>query len=245
MPGTIPRAPAPANLRVVLIGTRNPLNMGAVARAMSNFGFSDLAVVRPYDPAFREAQSAAGGTSVLRQAVLYQSIAEAVADCDLVVGTASVGQRTPLLPFHNLEQAARRIRRLASGRVALLFGSEKVGLSNQDLDHCHCLLTIPTVETNFSMNLGQAAAVCLYELIRSSAVPKQRKEARRAQSGELERITQMLFDILTTSGYVQPRTRASAEAKVRRLVRRLALNAEDARTLLGMLRQVTWKLDRD
>jgi tRNA/rRNA methyltransferase len=244
MPRPVPEAFSLANLRVVLIGTRNPLNIGAAARAMSNFGFSDLALVRPYDPAFREARSALGGASVLKQAVQYTGVGEAVSGCDLVVGTASAGQRTPQLPFHSLEQEARLIRRrLAAGRVAMLFGSEKVGLSNEALDHCHRLVTIPTVETNFSMNLGQAVAVCLYELIRSSAAPKPGKEAPRARSGELERITQMLFDILTTSGYINPRTQTSSQAKVRRLVRRFTLNDEDARTLLGMLRQITWKLD--
>jgi TrmH family RNA methyltransferase len=247
MPRLLLKAPPLENLRVVLVGTRNPLNIGAAARALSNFGFSQLAVVRPYEPAFREAKSAVGGRSLLKRATQYASVAEAVADCRFIVGTASLGQRTPQQPFHDLKEGARLIRnRLASGPVALLFGSEKAGLSNEDLNHCHCLLTIPTSEANLSMNLGQAVAVCLYELIRPSATPRTLpKELPTARSGELERITKMLFDILARSGYVKPRTQVSAEAKVRRLVRRLQIDQEDARTLLGMFRQISWKMGTD
>src|SRR5215470_6985308 len=116
MPRTFAKAPSLENLRVVLVGTRNPLNIGAAARALSNFGFADLAVVRPYEPAFREAKSAVGGRSVLKRAAQYASVAEAVSDCHLVVGTASLGQRTPQQPFRDLKQGARLIRdRLSSG----------------------------------------------------------------------------------------------------------------------------------
>src|SRR6267143_2166741 len=143
-------------LRVVLVSPRNPLNIGAAARAMSNFGFLHLRVVSPYEVAFREARSAVGAASQLSNAEEYTSVAEAVADCTLVVGTTAVGQRDLQHPLRRLEYGARIIRKqLGSSRVALLFGSERVGLSNQDLSHCHLLLRIPTHEANISMNLGQ------------------------------------------------------------------------------------------
>ncbi|MCL4524728.1 MAG: RNA methyltransferase, partial [Acidobacteria bacterium] len=148
-------------LRVVLVATRNPLNLGAAARAMSNFGFLRLRVVNPYDAAFREARSAVGASPLLANAEECSSIAEAVADCTLVVGTSAVGSRELHHPVRRLEDAARAIRRrLQSSRVALLFGSEKVGLSNEALSHCHWLLRIPTREEHRSLNLGQAVAIC-------------------------------------------------------------------------------------
>src|SRR5262245_18522396 len=136
-----------SNLRVVLVSTRNPLNMGASARAMANFGFARLRCVNPYDLAFREARSAVGAAPLLRAAEDFKSVAEAVADCRLVVGTTSVGHRELQHPIRRLEYGARMIRRgLATAPVALLFGSEKFGLSNDDLSHCHWLMRIPTVD---------------------------------------------------------------------------------------------------
>ena len=155
-------------LSVVLVETSNPLNIGAAARAMSNFGFLRLRVVNPYDVAFREARSAVGAaSSVLASAVEYKSVAEAVADCTLVIGTTAVRHRELQHPVRRLEIGGRLIRKeLSTGRVALLFGTEKTGLSNDDLSHCHWLINIPTREQHISMNLGQAVAVCLYELMR-------------------------------------------------------------------------------
>src|SRR5256886_6700041 len=152
-------------LRVILVAPRNPLNIGAATRAMSNFGFFHLRVVNPYELAFREARSAIGAEPLLAQATEFKTVAEAVADCTLVVGTTSVRQRQLQHSARRLDQAASLLsKQLAGGRVALLFGSEKRGLSNEDLSHCHWLLRIPTREEHRSMNLGQAVAVCLYEL---------------------------------------------------------------------------------
>src|SRR6202790_1094635 len=111
------------NLRVVLVATRNPLNIGAAARAMSNFGVRRLRVVNPYEPAFREARSAVGASGLLASAEVYDSVAEAVADCALVVGTTAVRHRELHHPLRRLEIGARLIsKHLASSRVALLFG---------------------------------------------------------------------------------------------------------------------------
>jgi TrmH family RNA methyltransferase len=230
-------------LRVVLVGTRNPLNIGAAARAMSNFGFLRLRLVNPYEVAFREARSAVGASSVLASAEEFKSVAEAVADCSLVVGTTAIGNRDPQHSVRRLEEAARFIRkRLASSRVALLFGSEKRGLSNEDLSHCHWLLRIPTREGHRSMNLGQAVAVCLYELARGGKSASQPDKTLAASAGDLERITTVLLDALRSSGYLKAHTAAPTEEKIRRLVRRLKLSATDAELCLGMLRQILWKL---
>jgi len=222
---------------VVLVRTRNPLNVGAAARAMSNFGFLKLRVVEPFDVAFREARSAVGAPELLANAEEFGSVAEAVADCSMVVGTTAVGSRVLAHPLKRLERGGSEIRsHLGSGSVALLFGSEKRGLSNDDLSHCHWLLRIPTREEHISMNLGQAVAVCLYELIRSSELPVSSGElVAPANSGELGRLTQVLFEALSVSGYVKAGSEEITLEKARRLVRRMSLNAEDAETWTGML----------
>jgi TrmH family RNA methyltransferase len=237
------------NLRVVLVATRNPLNIGAAARAMSNFGVRRLRVVNPYEVAFREARSAVGASALLAKAEQYDGVTEAVADCRLVVGTTVAGRRELQHRLLRLEAGARTIKRqLKTGPVALLFGSERFGLSNEELSHCHWLMRIPTREEHGSMNLGQAVAVCLYELVRGQKTAAARTKAapggterKSAASREVERLTQMLLEVLHISGYVKPRA-VAAEEKLRRLVRRLELNAEDTAVLLGMLRQIAWKL---
>ena len=171
------------NVRVVLVATRNPINLGAAARAISNFGFAHLRVVNPYEVAFREARSAVGASAILENAEEYTSVTDAVADCTLVVGTTAVRRRELHHPLHRLEYGARLIRKhLIAGRVALLFGSEKVGLANQDLSHCHWLMRIPTREEHISMNLGQAVAVCLYELVRDAKAVQRPEKIRRAKA---------------------------------------------------------------
>jgi TrmH family RNA methyltransferase len=233
-------------LRVVLVAARNPLNIGAAARAMSNFGFLHLRVVNPYDAGFREARSAVGASALLASTEECKTVAEAVADCTLVVGTTAVRHRELQHPLQRLEYGARLIRKqLVLGRVALLFGSEKFGLSNAALSHCHWLMRIPTCDENISMNLGQAVAVCLYELIRDGKAARQTEKVKGATAAEFERITTTLLEAMRASGYLDRRPIADVEERMRRLVRRLNLPARDAVVWLGILRQIVWKLQSE
>jgi tRNA/rRNA methyltransferase len=245
-------------LRVVLVDVRNPLNIGAAARAMSNFGFRHLRVVNPYDVAFEGARSAVGAADVLASAEKYETIAEAVADCSLVVGTTAVGPRDLQHPIQRLEAGAPLIRAHLSsvsrasvsdhsadaggGACALMFGSEKYGLSNKDMSHCHWLMRIPTREEHFSMNLGQAVAICLYELIRDSAAMPEPEKGSPASAAEVERIHETLLTALRASGYPKLNTSDTFEGAVRRFVVRLRLQSGDAEFLLGMLRQMVWRM---
>jgi tRNA/rRNA methyltransferase len=231
-------------LKVVLVDPRNPLNIGAAARAMSNFGFFDLRLVNPYDVAFREAVSAVGAARVVKEARVFTTVAEAVADCSLVVGSTGLGHRQMLHPLHRLEKASRLLRRhLASANVALLFGSEKFGLSNSDVSHCHWLLHIPTRAEHDSMNLAQAVAVCLYELIRQPQVARRLPEAAElAGAEEVERFTTVLEELLEASGYTDYSIARTGSEKTHRLVRRLHLREKDAAVWTGMLRQMLWKI---
>ena len=233
------------NLAVVLVAPRNPLNIGAAARAMQNFGCETLRLVNPYQVAFREAVSAVSAAPLLQSAREFETVGEAVADCSLVVGTTSIGHRELQHPLQLLERGAKMMRReMAKGPVALLFGSEKFGLSNDDLSHCHWLMRIPTVDLSRSMNLGQAVAVCLYEIARAPIPPIKANRVKPATMGEIEQITQMVLEASRRSGYLNPVVSASTENKVRRMLRRMDIGARDVPMWLGVFRQILWKLGK-
>lgn len=234
----------PEAVRVVLVSPRNPLNIGAAARAMSNFGFLRLRVVNPYDVAYHEAKSAVNAAAVLDASEQFPTVAAAIADCSLVVGTSAVGPRQLRHPLRRLETAAGEIRaHTAAGRVALLFGSEKFGLSNEEMSYCHWLLRIPTRSEHVSMNLGQAVAICLYELIRSEqAAAAEPLRARIASGEQRELFTRLLLELLNESGYINPVTAVSGEEKIRRMAGRLNLTEADVQMWLGIIRQVRWRV---
>ncbi len=212
---------------------------------MSNFGFFRMGVVNPYEVAYAEARSAVKAADVLAQSQQYATVSDAVAEATMVVGTASMGHRALQLPVRRLELGGRLIREemARGGRVALLFGSEKFGLSNEDLSHCHWLCRIPTRAAHESMNLGQAVAVCLYEVIRSEEeLARQPSEMRPAAVGDVERAAELLLEALRISGYIKEPASEQSELKLRRLVHRMGLNHLDAPVLQGMLRQILWKL---
>jgi tRNA/rRNA methyltransferase len=211
---------------------------------MSNFGFAQMRLVNPYDVAFKEARSAVRSQYILENAQVFETVSEAVADCALVVGTTAGGRRDLHLPLYRLEAAGELLREHLSAEqpAALLFGSEKFGLSNEDMSHCRWLLRIPSREEHGSMNLGQAVAICLYELRRDAQAAAQRfAPAEMATGQNYERLTSLLLETLSHSGYVNPITSESTELKVRRLVRRLGLPAADVDMWLGIFRQILWK----
>ena len=230
---------------MVLVRTRNPLNIGAAARAMSNFGAFDLCLVTPFEKAFRDAVSAVGAAPLLAKALELDSVEDAVSDCRLVVGTTAIGNRELQHELYSLEDAAKKIRRkLATGRVAVLFGSEKTGLTNKELSHCRWLLRIPTREEHRSMNLAQAVAIVGYELARGTRKPvaKNKLSTAAADMETLARINETLREALDVSGYIHPRSAASSEEKLRRMLLRFDLRSADAEVLLGMLRKILWKI---
>lgn len=233
-----------STLCVVLVSTRNPLNIGAAARAMANFGQEDLRVVNPYELAFREAVSAVGGVHVLQAARVFPNMAEAVADCSLVVGTTAAQKRELQQPIERVDAGMLAVRE-HPGRVALVFGSEKFGLSNDDMSFCHALLRIPTAPDTPSMNLGQAVAVCLYEYARGGNIAPRPLRANRIttpiEGADAEHMVKMLLKVLEESGYTNRITAVSTELKIRRWVRRMRLGGRDVPLLLGILRQVLWK----
>ena len=221
-------------------GRANPLNIGAVARAMANFSLRDLVLVEPYEPVWQEARSAVGATAVLASARAVATLAEAVADRSLVVGTTSGSRRKlggDLLPLPALAARATGV-----GKGALLFGPEKTGLTNEHLSYCHILVRIPTVATAPSMNLAQAVAVCCYELSRVAASPQSQQRPQRAPVGRLEQLRAELQEVRRAAGFYPSPAPSSDTQKLRRLLLRLNLGDRDLATLHGMVAQLGWKL---
>jgi TrmH family RNA methyltransferase len=261
-------------IAIVLVRARNPNNIGAAARAMYDFGFSTLRLANDFPVPFEAARSAIDASAVLASAAEFPSVAAAVADCTLVVGTTAVGERNLDHPLHPLAEASSLLRaeldRHHDARVAVLFGSEKTGLSNDELSHCHWLLTIPMHPRpdlrHPSMNLGQAVAVCLYEFVRDSQnpLPGAGRTHLPATSADLERLTHLLHEVLEASEYTRHHPANSTPADLRRLLLRLSntgvpnragdsatgtagtsptpVDRTDAPVLMGILRQLLWKL---
>jgi tRNA/rRNA methyltransferase len=251
---------------VVLVSPRNPLNIGAVARAMANFGLSRLAVAAPYAPHWREARSAVGAPELLLSATESLTLADAVATCTLVIGTGTRTYRKPeqsvvLLP--NLGPiVARELER--GGRVALVFGPEKHGLTREDLSWCHLFTEIPTDALQPSMNLGQAVAVCLYELAcravsedsskKSTSEFDPRVKLVRDETGsdvaihvstpseQLDLLAGVVEEAMIAAGYSPNAMRTANRHDLRLLLRRLHLTAADARRILGVFRRIVWRL---
>jgi len=241
--------PCKLHWRVVLVRPRNPLNIGAAARALANFGWLELAVVAPFEPTWQEARtSAVGAEQVIAAARSVPTLVDAIGDANLVVGTTTGSRRTLQREFIPLPELGAWVRaRQAKGRAALLFGSEKTGLSNEDMSFCHALVRIPTSAECPSMNLGQAVAVCVYELTRAGVVSGQPAPFTAQPSGPanlqtLEHLFERAAHVLDQSGYLQPKSRAPMLRKLRRFLLELNLSNNDARILGGVLAQVEWKL---
>jgi tRNA/rRNA methyltransferase len=239
---------------LVLVSPRNPLNIGAAARAMANFGVRRLAVVAPFAPTWREARSAVGAPELLVNAAESATLAEAVADCTLVVGTGTLSYRKPEQPVVALPLLTPLVRREldGGGRIALVFGSEKHGLTREDLSYCHLLVEIPTDPEQPSMNLGQAVAVCLYELAGRAFDTSEAASSEpagpiasvpsAATSGRLDLLAGVVEEAMRAAGY-SPKTMQEANRHdLRLLLRRLSLSAQDTRRVLGLFRRMLWRL---
>jgi TrmH family RNA methyltransferase len=244
-------------IAIVLVRARNPNNIGAVARAMHDFGFRDLRLVNDYSVPLEAARSAIDASAVLAGAREFPTVAAAVSDCALVAGTTAVGERDLQHPLLALSDAAPRILEALgepaniaeeTPRAALLFGSEKTGLSNDELSHCNWLLTIPMHQhpdhRHPSMNLGQAVAVCLYELVRQRELPHTGRSTapQPAPAGDLERLTALYQQVLEASEYTRHHPANSSAADLRRRLLRLQFDRIDTPVWMGILRQILWKL---
>jgi len=260
-------------LDVVLVSPRNPLNIGAAARAMANFGFQHLSIVAPFAVNWMEARSAVGAPDLLRHARVYETLAEALQECSLVLGTGSLDRRKPEQATLDLPAAAEAIRTAlgaggrdhadrnparvtaqsrSAGRAALLFGSEKHGLTSSDLSWCHAIVVIETSEAQPSMNLGQAVAVCLYEISRiplstpdpHPALPPPMRTEDNPASAQLDRLAGLIEETMEAVRYTTRGMRSANGEALRVLLHRLMPREADLRRMMGLFRRILWQLAR-
>ncbi len=209
---------------------------------MKNFGFADLAVVAPHPPVWSEVVSAVNATDVLANTRVCETLDEAIADRNLVVGTTDrmrVEERQAIYTPYDLSRELSQ----ADYRLALVFGPEKHGLVNQDLSRCHRIMSIPTQRNCPSMNLGQAVAVACYELIRQPAqeaiIPR---PAESATAGAVEAALSLALDLLHRIDFVLPGNEPDLKRRIRSSFLRFNLTRSDVEMLCGILNQIKKKM---
>jgi len=229
------------NIRIVLVEPRGSGNIGSVARAMKNMGLRDLAIVgRDRTNTFWARAMAVHAEEVLKEARHLGTLRAAVADCGLVVGTTCrhglyrSHSRPPRESVPGIVAAAR------SGKVALVFGPEDHGLSNQDLKHCQWLITIPAHPDYPSLNVAQAVMVCLYEIFLAAAKRVPRELIARAPAESIERLFDRMQRSLLKTGFLNHQNPDHILLALRRLLGRAGLEERDVRILTGLFRQIAW-----
>jgi tRNA (cytidine32/uridine32-2'-O)-methyltransferase len=230
------------SIRIVLVGTTHPGNIGACARAMKNMGVTDLVLVDPLHFPHEEATArACGADGVLEQAKVVGTLAEAISDCVYVAGASARSRSINWPCMEPKDCAARLIEEGQQGTVAVVFGPENSGLCNSDLDHCDTLLTIPTDPAFSSLNLAMAVQVLTYEIRAAQVVDKAAEyeaDAPLATSDELENFYAHLEQVLLDSGFLDPDNPRHLMRRLRRLFIRARPDKNEVNILRGILTSV-------
>jgi tRNA/rRNA methyltransferase len=234
-----------ANIRIVLVRPRGSGNIGSIARAMKNMGQTELAIVgTARTRSFWARAMAVHGRDILSHAKCYETIRESIADCALVVGTTC---RSGLYRTHSQppRELAPEIAAAAhTGKVALVFGPEDHGLSNKDLEHCQLLVTIPTHPDYQSLNVAQAAVICLYEIYLASLTKPAKSKIRRAEAENVERLFERMRTVLLKIGFLDSENPEHMLLAFRRILGRAGLEDKDVRIFTGLFRQIEWYIDK-
>lgn len=228
-------------IRIVLVGTTHPGNIGAVARAMKNMGLSELVLVRPRHFPHEDATArASGAEDVLQSARVVDDLGAALSDCRYVAGASARARAIDWPTLAPRECAAKLVAESASGPVAIVFGPEKSGLTNEDLDRCQVLLSIPAEPAFSSLNLAMAVQIACYELrlARQSADPRPRREVPLATAQDLEHFYAHLERVLTRSGFLDPANPRFLMRRLRRLFARAEPDENEINILRGILASV-------
>jgi TrmH family RNA methyltransferase len=237
------------SIRIVLVGTTHPGNIGACARAMKNMGIADLALVGPRHFPHEEATArASGADDVLGNARVFDSLQDAISDCVYIAGSSARSRAINWPCMEPRECAARLISESSNGNVAVVFGPEKSGLSNEHLDHCDTLLTIPANPDFSSLNLAMAVQVITYELrmaSESSTASGYEPDAPLATGEELEYFYEHLQNVLTDIRFLDPDNPRVLMRRLRRLFVRARPDKNEVNILRGILTAVDQKGTND
>lgn len=235
-----------SNIRVVLVNTQHPGNIGSTARAMLTMGLSDLVLVSPDRYPHPQARmTAANAIEVLERAQVVSGLAEAIAGCTWVVASSARSRHLgdePLLPW---QAAERAVQNAQHSKVAIVFGCERTGLTNEELDLCHAVAMIPANPGYSSLNLAQAVQVLSYEL-RKAALPGMQPVAAKRElpefapstADDMERFYEHMERILLSTGFIDPSNPRLLMRRLRQLFNRAAPDRNELNILRGALTSV-------
>ena len=231
-----------SHIKIILVETSHPGNIGAVARAMKNMNISNLWLVSPkIFPSAEATSRASGADDILARATVCSSLQEAIADCNMVIG-ASARCRTISWPEMTPRECAEKIAISKPGnKVAVIFGRENSGLKNHELDLCHFLLRIPCNSEYSSLNIAAAVQVVCYELFiaagkQEAIVIGDRGKTPKATATQMESFYTHLYQALTDIGFMHPDKSKSIMRRLRRIYNRIELDIKELDILRGILR---------
>jgi len=233
------------NITIVLVQPQIPENIGSVARAMCNMGLSRLVLVRPKNYDQNRAYRTATGhsVSILEEMEVFEKLSDALKRYEYIAGTtARIGAMRPAITGPD-RFASNLISISRKNRIAILFGPEDCGLSNEHLKYCHTIVTIPTGGFS-SLNLAQAVMIICYEIFKAQKETPVETVPRLANSFELEGMYNHLGEVLTKIGFLNPQNPERWLLNIRRFFSRLPLRAKEVRIIRGICRQIDWYTDR-
>ena len=235
------------SISVVLVRPEYSGNIGAAARAMKNMGFCELVLVNPYKFNKDEAiVMASGADDIIENARFFSDLKEALDHYGMVVGTSRrIGKKRK--HFYPIDEVIEKVVEFSNkNRVAIVFGPEKTGLTNRDLDLCHLVTSIPTSKEFGSLNLAQAVLLFLYELFRSSEAKKPLVFNRKlATSFELEGMFSHIEQILKEIRFLEPDNPDRMMSVIRFILGRASLNSREVRIIRGICRQINWYINKN
>jgi tRNA (cytidine32/uridine32-2'-O)-methyltransferase len=230
-----------SNIRVVLINTTHPGNIGATARAMKNMCLSDLALVNPAQfPSAEATARASGADDLLESAMVVDTLDEAIAGCRWVVGTTARPRTIGWPTLTPRECAGQLIEKAGTGMVAIVFGRERMGLTNEEVDKCQALVTIPGNPEYLSLNVASAVQILAYEvhlagLVADTAPADIRGLGSASSSEEMERYYEHLEQVLIEIGFLDPENPRKLMRRLRRLFGRAEPDSVELNILRGIL----------
>ncbi len=236
-----------------MVKPRNPVNIGAAARAMANFGLNDLIIVAPYEPILKETietadiiaseepsfsrekeNIAVGAGNIIRNAKIFETLKEALSDCALALATSSLKKRNPDRDILSLKNTSNYIleNNTDGENIALVFGSEKTGLSVKDLSYCNAIINIPTKKLQPSINLGQAVGIVCYELAgRNEIIKTKRSKVRKPTLGEINSVVSLIKERMDKNG-------AGHSEWVESKIRRSFLDAKIGKDIINTFKKI-------
>lgn len=232
------------NIRFVLVRPTHPGNIGACARAMKNMGLARLVLVAPAAFPHPEARErAAGAADIVERIAVCASLEEALSGCHLVVGTSARSRRIEWPALDPREAARRLVEAAARGPAALLFGPERTGLTNEDLDHCHYVVSIPADPAYPSLNLAAAVQIMAYEIFRAGTPPVPPPAGPQpADHAYLQAFYRHLEEVMVQTGFLDPEKPRLTMRRLVRLFNRAQPDRDELDILRGLLTAVQRRL---